>query len=183
MRRAISTALLTSVAAFCDPPRGCGTVYKLDTTGKESVLYSFGGKGGKYPVAGLIPDGAGGLYGTTTKGGAFHQGTVFKLTTTGQIKVLYSFGGADGQSPKAGLIRDAAGTLYGTTAEGGDLSCDPRPFGTGCGTVFKLDSSGQYTVLHSFTGVGEGTYATASLVRDPAGNLYGTTFSGDPSGN
>jgi uncharacterized repeat protein (TIGR03803 family) len=273
--------------SICDPPRGCGTVFKLDTTGKESVLYSFGGKGGKYPVAGLIPDGAGGLYGTTTKGGVFRQGTVFKLTTTGQIKVLYSFGGADGQSPKAGLVRDAAGNLYGTTptggafnagtvfkldttgketvlhsftggadggdpwaglvrdpagnlygtsylggdftcncgtvfkldsvgnytllhtftgspdgafsfaslirdragnlygttAEGGDLSCDPRPFGTGCGTVFKLDSSGQYTVLHSFTGVGEGTYATASLVRDPAGNLYGTTITGDASGN
>src|SRR6266699_2590533 len=147
MRRAISTALLTSVAAFCDPPRGCGTVYKLDTTGKESVLYSFGGKGGKYPVAGLIPDGAGGLYGTTTKGGAFHQGTVFKLTTTGQIKVLYSFGGADGQSPKAGLIRDAAGNLYGTTPTGGAFNA---------GTVFKLDTTGKETVLHSFTGGADG---------------------------
>jgi hypothetical protein len=118
------------------------------------VLYSFqGGQDGFYPLAGLIADKEGALYGTTLYGGSGHCiefrgtvacGTVFQLTpardkTTGKTtwteKVLYSFqGGQDGDEPAAGLIADRQGALYSTTSLGGG-SC----IGLGCGTVFKLD--------------------------------------------
>ena len=90
--------------------------------------------------------------------------------------VLYSFkGGTDGWEPEAGLVLDAQGNLYGTTYEGGDLACGP-PYG--CGTVFKLDTTGKETVLHSFTGPPDGAEPGAGLVLDAQGNLYGTTSRG-----
>jgi uncharacterized repeat protein (TIGR03803 family) len=148
-----------------------GTVFKLDTTGKETVLYSFsGGADGGIPYAGLIGDAKGNLYGTTSKGGLGDSGTVFKLTlnTTGKYEVLHSFNGADGANPSAGLIRDAAGNLYGTARFGGAYDV---------GTLFKLDATGKETVLHSFTSA-DGAYPYAGLMRDVAGNLYGTTPQG-----
>ncbi len=95
------------------------------------MLYSFAGSpDGASPVAALIHDAAGTLYGTTQNGGAFNDGTVFKLDTTGEETVLHSFtGAADGKSPDAALIRDAGGNLYGTTYGGGAF---------GFGTVFKI---------------------------------------------
>jgi uncharacterized repeat protein (TIGR03803 family) len=155
--------------------QGCGTVFKLDTTGAETVLHSFtGSPDGNFPRGGLVRDAAGNLYGTTAWGGAFGKGTVFKLDATGKETVLHSFTGPDGQYPVAGLIRDAAGNLYGTTKNGGS-SNDCRG---GCGTVFKVDTTGAETVLHSFTTGRDGRYPEAGLVADAAGNLYGTAFSG-----
>jgi uncharacterized repeat protein (TIGR03803 family) len=94
---------------------GCGVVYKLDTTGTETVLYRFtGGANGAYP-SGVIRDSAANLYGTTGGGGASGYDAVFMLDTTGTETVLYSFtGGADGSTPLAGVIRDSAGNLCGT---------------------------------------------------------------------
>src|SRR6202043_960545 len=78
----------------CNPPYGCGTVFKLETAGTETVLYSFtGGTDGGYPSAALIRDAASNLYGTTNGGGASNQGTVFKVDPTGKETVLYSFAG------------------------------------------------------------------------------------------
>jgi len=98
----------------------CGTVFELDTTGKETVLYSFtGGKDGGYPFAAVLSGSGGNLYGTTGRGGDFNNGTVFQLDPTGKETVLYSFtGGTDGSSPR-GLVQDSAANLYGTTAGGG----------------------------------------------------------------
>jgi uncharacterized repeat protein (TIGR03803 family) len=106
-----------------------GVVYKLDTTGHETVLYSFtGGPDGGGP-SGVIRDSAGNLYGTAS-GGTAGQGVVYELDTAGQETVLHSFtGGADGYYPNGGVIRDSAGNLYGTTSNGGQ---------TGGGVVFKL---------------------------------------------
>jgi uncharacterized repeat protein (TIGR03803 family) len=85
---------------------------------------------------------------------------------------LYTFTGADGEFPQGNVIRDRAGNLYGTAFNGGDLSgCG----GSGCGVVFKLDRSGKETVLYSFTGGADRAYPATGLVRDEAGNLYGTT--------
>jgi uncharacterized repeat protein (TIGR03803 family) len=159
-----------------------GVVFKLDTSGTETVLHTFRGPDGRAPVAGLIGDSAGNLYGTTALGGASNWGVVFKVDTTGRETVLYSFtGGADGGQPYAGLIRDAAGNLYGTTRYGGvtfGVCAQTNP----CGVVFKLDALGTETVLYSFTGGADGGQPYAGLIRDAAGNLYGTTLYGGTSG-
>jgi uncharacterized repeat protein (TIGR03803 family) len=155
-----------------------GTVFKVDSAGKETVLYRFrGGSNGDQPVGGVIMDKAGDLYGTTQGGGTSYDGTVFKLNPVGNKPVLYSFAsGVDGSQPDAGVIADVAGNLYGTTAYGGGIAC----FGGGCGTVFKLDKTGKETVLYSFTGGADGALPVAGLVRDAAGNLYGTAdYGGD----
>jgi uncharacterized repeat protein (TIGR03803 family) len=155
---------------------GCGIVFKIDTTGKETVLHAFAAfpTDGEFPVANLVRDLAGNLYGTTPYGGAYDHGVVFKLDATGKETIPYTFtGGVDGGSPYGGLIRDAAGNLYGTTYTGGSGDCG----GDGCGAVFKLTPAGKETVLHNFHGA-DGANPTAGLVRDAAGNLYGATIAG-----
>jgi uncharacterized repeat protein (TIGR03803 family) len=126
---------------------GHGTVFKVDTTGKETVLHSFSGASweGAFPNGGVVRDGQGNLYGTTEAGGTSNCGTVFKLDPTGKETVLYSFTGTggDGSSPEAGVVRDGQGNLYGTTRVGGVSNY---------GTVFTVDTSGKETVLYSFTG-------------------------------
>jgi uncharacterized repeat protein (TIGR03803 family) len=169
----------------CNQSAGCGTVFKLSTTGNESVLYSFtGGADGSFPQAGLIQDSQGNLYGTTYWGGDTSLcdlsgcGTVFKVDTTGKETVLYAFkGGADGEGPQAGLIQDAQGNLYGTTTYGGDLSCVASD-GLGCGVVFMLSAAGEETVLHTFAGGADGARPYAGVIQDAQGNLYGTTAYG-----
>jgi uncharacterized repeat protein (TIGR03803 family) len=152
---------------------GAGVVFKVDKTGRETVLYSFtGGADGGNPYA-VIRDLAGNLYGVT-EGGGNGVGVVFKIDTSGHETTLYSFtGAADGAYPN-GVIRDWAGNLYGTTTYGGGAS--------GAGVVFKLDVSGNETVLYSFTGGADGANSDAGLLRDKAGNLYGTTAAGGTSG-
>jgi len=154
-----------------------GTVFKVTKTGTETVLYNFaGGADGEYPYAGLVRDTSGNLYGTTSEGGHSNVGTVFKVTPTGHETVLYSFaGGKDGANPFAGLVRDTKGNLYGTTEAGG---------ASGVGTVFELTATGKETVLHTFTaGKTDGANPFGGLVRDAAGNLYGTTFVGGAFGH
>ena len=177
---------------------GCGTVFRLDTAGTYTVLYSFTGEpDGAYPVAGLVQDAAGTLYGTTEGGGitgggcgSSGCGTVFKLDASNKETVLYRFTGApDGATPIAGVVQDAAGDLYGTTYSGGLLDCF-EPSGSNppsnkpiyCGVVFKVDTTGTETVLHSFAGIPDGALPQAALVLDPSGDLYGTTTEGGSNG-
>jgi uncharacterized repeat protein (TIGR03803 family) len=163
---------------------GAGVVYKVDPAGHETVLYSFtGGADGGYPEAGVILDSAGNLYGTTVNGGIAGLGVVYKVDTAGHETVLHSFtGGADGAYPHAGVIRDSAGNLYGTTAGGGITGpCAGSPFSIGCGVVYKLNPASQETILYTFTGGADGGQPVASVIRDPAGNLYGTTQAGGAS--
>jgi uncharacterized repeat protein (TIGR03803 family) len=160
---------------------GCGTVYKIDPTGKETVLHHFTDrKDGAYPYGDLLlADGA--LYGTTAAGGtgpctfvapAVGCGVVFKLEGRKET-VLYNFQGPpDGQGPQANVVRDAAGNLYGTTQYGGDASCN-SPYG--CGIVFKLDPTGKGTILHTFKGQNIPP-SPGGLVIDPEGNVYGSAF-------
>lgn len=156
-----------------------GTVFKLAPEGAETLLYSFGSQpaDGANPLAGLVLDKHGNLYGTTNVGGAYEQGTVFKLTPNGTEAVLHSFGSqpGDGGYPSAGLAFDKQGNLYGTTVSGG------AQVG---GTVFKVASDGSETVLYSFgSQSGDGRSPQAGVVLDKRGNLYGTTLSGgDPFG-
>lgn len=158
--------------AATGPGASAGNVFKLDTAGNETVLHTFGQLGDGNGPRGLIVDRAGNFYGVTGGGGQYNGGIVYKLDiNTGSETVLYSFGGgADGALPWGGLILDDLGNLYGTTNQGGAY---------GRGTVYKLDPAGNETVLYSFTGKGaDGQYPYGSLLRDSAGNLYGTASSG-----
>jgi uncharacterized repeat protein (TIGR03803 family) len=149
-----------------------GTVFKITPQGVETVLYSFqDGSDGAFPVASLVADANGNLYGTTSGGGSDYAGTVFKITSQGVESVLHSFqGGADGAVPQAGLILDATGNLYGTTQDGGGIN--------DYGTVFKITPQNVETVLYSFRGVNDGANPYAGLILDATGNLYGTTAHG-----
>jgi len=165
---------------------GAGTVFKLDVNGAETVLHSFlalgMGADGQYPQGTLVMDGSGNLYGTTPNGGAGSAGTVFKVSADGTTTVLYSFAAAtatDGRTPYAGVIVDSAGNLYGATVDGG-----ANGGAGGEGTVFSLTASGKETLLHSFGGTaGDGLNPYASLLRDSAGNLFGTTRAGGSYGS
>jgi uncharacterized repeat protein (TIGR03803 family) len=152
---------------------GCGVVFKLDKTGKETVLHRFSGgaSDGEFPEALLIQDSAGNLYGTTIQGDQYDGGTAFKLDKKGKETILFVFDVTVGSEPFPGVISDAAGNLYGTTTGGG--SC-------GYGTVFELDTAGTETVLHNFCG-GDGAGPSSVLIWDDAGNLYGTTDAGGSS--
>lgn len=209
----------TGYCYFSGP--GCGTVFSISTSGKESTIYSFqGGSDGEHPWVGLVnvngtlygataqggqygegtvfsvtpagvehvlhsftglPDGSspygalvyanGLLYGTAENGGSNNWGCVYSVTTSGTEKVVYSFGTKknDALNPQAGLLY-YKGSLYGTTAQGGGQgSCD-----FGCGTVYKVSTSGTETVVYGFTGGadGGGPLSQLTAVKDL---IYGTT--------
>jgi uncharacterized repeat protein (TIGR03803 family) len=96
-----------------------------------------------------------------------------------KFAVLYEFqSGTDGESPYAGLVRDVEGNFYGTTPFGGKLVQDCSYAGPGCGTVFKIDASGNESILYRFAGAPDGVEPMAGLIIDNDGNLYGVTFYG-----
>jgi uncharacterized repeat protein (TIGR03803 family) len=168
---------------------------KSKTKWTEKVLYSFCSQtncsDGSGPVASLIMDRSGALYGTTDAGGAYGGGTAFALAFDKTRRkwgatVLYSFcletGCTDGAGPQAALIIDRSGNLYGTTSKGG-ANCVSSG---GCGTVFALAANTSRTawtetVLYSFcaeTNCADGEGPLAGLIMDPSGRLYGTTYFG-----
>jgi uncharacterized repeat protein (TIGR03803 family) len=162
----------------------CGTVFKLDTAKTYKTLYSFTGAGndGYNPLGGVVLDGAGNLYGTTSGGGALNCGggekpavgcgTVFKVSEAGGEVAGFSLNGPD--YPAAGLVLDAAGHLYGTSKY-------ERNNGTP-GTVFEMGVDGIENLVHEFTGLPDGQWPVSDLVLDPSGNLYGTTSAAGPLG-
>jgi uncharacterized repeat protein (TIGR03803 family) len=165
---------------FSGGTAGAGTVFKISTKGKESILYSFaGGADGANPVSGLAMDASGNLYGTTSAGGAYSAGTVFEVSASGQHTVLYSFGSIanDGTDPVAGVTLDTQGNLYGTAAAGGLYSY---------GTVFELSPSGSNwteNILHNFELQDDGGTPYAGLIFDHSGNLYGAATQGGAGGS
>ncbi len=155
---------------------GGGVVFRVTPAGAETVIHNFTGMAdGGLPIAGVILDSAGNLYGTAEIGGSGYEGVVYKIDSRGKFTTLYNFtGGADGGEPAAGVIQDAAGNLYGTASFGGTT------FG---GVVYKVSPSGQETVLYNFTGLQDGAEPQSGLIRDASGDLYGTTFAGGLMGN
>jgi uncharacterized repeat protein (TIGR03803 family) len=160
---------------------GCGTIFKITKSGKESIIYRFkGGSGdGAFPEAGLTYLN-GTFFGTTSSGGTANSGTLFKLRGSGTDLVLHSFaGGDDGAMPVAGLT-NLNGMLYGTTELGGSGSCNGI-LGPGCGIVFKFRTEGTESTLYTFRGKssnGEFPFAALTVVN---GLLYGTTLNGGTS--
>jgi uncharacterized repeat protein (TIGR03803 family) len=157
---------------------GCGTVFEYDETG-ERALYEFqNGADGGFPAASLIADSKGNLYGTTVLGGDTNCelgapppgcGVVFKLSTAGKETVLHTFTGqADGAWPSAALVMDTAGNLYGTAYYGGDLNCTDGF--QGCGTIFEIDTLGNFSVMHTFEGA-DGAVPGALILN--GSELYG----------
>ena len=155
-----------------------GTVFQMTKSGNqwtETPIYSFTGPDGNYPIAGVIRDSNGNLFGTTLEGGLYGFGTIFELTyniNSGWTEtVLYNFQNLnDGQQPYTGVIRDSAGNFYGAASDGGN---------GGGGTIFELSPVGDtwtFTTIYSLTGQ-QGIYCgpRASLALDNSGNLYGTT--------
>ena len=149
------------------PQSGCGTVFKLANDGVFTVLHTFtGGADGAVPQPGLLMDAAGNLYGAAARGGFNEHGTVFKISKNGRYTILHRFGRKEGSNPNGGLVLDPAGNLYGTAQTGG---------ANNLGTVFELSAAGQLTVLHDFSGLDDGAFPLAGVIRDAAGHLFGTT--------
>jgi uncharacterized repeat protein (TIGR03803 family) len=147
---------------------------------REKVIHRFTSQhDGDGPFAGVILDAAGNLYGTTEGGGTHEYGTVYMVqhTSSGwKEQVLHNFPAfpQDGQVPGVGaLVIDGSGSLYGTTDVGGAFRY---------GTVFRLtlgsDGRWKETILHGFKPDVDGYEPSAGVVRDHAGNLYGTTIAG-----
>ncbi|HEV2325351.1 MAG TPA: choice-of-anchor tandem repeat GloVer-containing protein [Terracidiphilus sp.] len=173
---------------FLGGAAGAGTAYEIVNSGSSyastpTTLVSFDGADGSEPVAGLVADSNGDLFGTTASGGESGAGTAFEIvsTTSGYDTApvtLVSFNGADGTNPYSGLIIDAGGNLLGTTNSGGAY---------GYGTVFEIvNTSGVYsstpTTLVNFDD-NDGAYPVATLIADANGNLFGTTTGSGASGN
>jgi uncharacterized repeat protein (TIGR03803 family) len=180
--RAITSLLATAIFTFILTTAGWAA-------SNEKVLYTFqGGSDGDFPMAGVISDAHGNLYGTTYVGGDSNLGSVFKLAPKkngGWTKTtILSFQGipVDGSQPTASLVLDAKGNLYGTTTGGGVGIA-------GEGTVFELSPTqqGQWkeTILHTFDcfSNNDGCLPQSSLIFDQAGNLYGTTLQGGGGDN
>ncbi|MBV9646905.1 MAG: hypothetical protein JO043_05535, partial [Candidatus Eremiobacteraeota bacterium] len=149
------------------------------------VVHEFGcGSDGATPMAGVVVDKHGNMFGTTQQGGTSGLGTVFEISQSGGESVIYSFrGGADGAYPEASITIGPGGKLYGTTTFGGTGKCQnaeaKKP--AGCGTVFQLAPHKHgYTekVLYSFQGGNDGNEPVAGITRNASGVLYGTTYLG-----
>ncbi len=172
---------------------GCGTVFRLSPTGVFATLYAFCNSkpncsDGLFPSS-LIEGSDGNFYGVTEQGGTntyqacgggsgCGAGTVFRLTPAGVLTTLYSFCNqadcTDGANPNAPPLQGSDGNFYGTTLSGGLSGCD----GYGCGTVYKITSSGTLTTLYRFCNTAncaDGVGPFAALVEGPDGDFYGTT--------
>jgi uncharacterized repeat protein (TIGR03803 family) len=163
---------------------GCGTVFKITTSGTLTTLHSFDSTDGYYPYGGLVQGTDGNFYGTTAFGGTNYTcylgepcGTIFKITPSGTLTTLHNFDGTDGARPYAGLLLGSDGDFYGTTYYGGIGSAN------GAGTIFKITPSGTLTTLFKFSFVTkDGAYPNGGLIQGTDGNFYGTTSAGGTVG-
>lgn len=170
---------------------GQSVVFKLAPNGNETTLFLAGNVNqGCCLDSPVAVDAQGNIYGMSPFGGVpncglnndgLGCGTLFRLSPTGEFTLLHVFDGKDGMQPEGGVVLDGKGNLYGVAAYGGELSCNypasGQPSEPGCGTIYKLDSKGKFTLLHSFTGPNDGSYPLG-LIIDSAGNLYGIAESG-----
>ncbi len=158
------------------PQESCGVVFKITQSGTETVLHSFANDAmdGIFPSSGLVRDGRGNLYGTTWQGGIYDEGTLYRVTPSGTETVLVDFVKSDlGYFPSGNLLLSVNG-IYGTTYYSAYSPCS-------CGAVYKVDSSGEYLLLHDFTLSPDGNFPNGALILGFGGFLYGTTQAGGTS--
>jgi uncharacterized repeat protein (TIGR03803 family) len=157
---------------------GCGYVFKVDPAGELTDLYNFhGGNNGVYPIAALVRDASGNLYGTTQGSGFSGLSVVYKLTPGGQETSYVPAAGINFVSLDSPVALDAKGNVYGMVPYGGLPNCGWDYHGLGCGTLFKMTADGKFTTIHTFKGT-DGMYPESGLVRDTKGNLYGAAMFG-----
>jgi uncharacterized repeat protein (TIGR03803 family) len=145
-----------------------GAIYELiNGSNAITTLASFNGSNGETPVGGVVIDGDGNLYGTTSAGGTYNDGTAFQLINgANTITSLACFNGANGAVPYGTVIVDAAGNVFGTTSSGGDNNY---------GTVFEIENgTGAITTLQSLDYF-SGSLPYCMLTVDAGGDLFGTT--------
>ncbi len=180
---------------------GGGTIFKMTPKGRVTVLHRFTNlenNPGFSPTGSLVQASDGNLYGTTGTGGdiscnpPFGCGTVYRMTLDGVLTVMHVFEFRDGEFPYGALVEAADGNLYGTSLVGGDPTCR-APYG--CGTIYRLDLKGNFSLAHAFTGqLQDGDLPFAGVIAGSDGNLYGvstgggsyqfgTIFSIDPEGD
>jgi uncharacterized repeat protein (TIGR03803 family) len=159
------------VTLFYGGTKSCGAILKVSTSGTLLHAYNFNcGYLGALPVGPLIQASDGNFYGTTNQGGTkstYGFGTIFKMSQAGVVTVLYRFTGgtADGKYPWGTLVQGTDGYLYGVTQNGGAFLG---------GTIFRISTSGQFTLLYSFPQAFAGS-AYGGLVQHTNGLFYGTT--------
>jgi|SRR5580658_1317885 uncharacterized repeat protein (TIGR03803 family) len=152
-----------------------GTVFEfLTTTLTGSYLYQFAGQpfDGSSPMGGLITDGFGDFFGTTTQGGFSLRGTIYEISQGSEV-VVTNFNGQNGDTPEGSLFIDAVGNLYGTTSNGGTNDS---------GTVFAFSVDGSFVQLYNFGDYKGDGIGPASSVLLHQGVLYGVTTEGGTYG-
>lgn len=172
--------------------KGGGVLFKITPGGELTPIYPFCNscEGGAAPTpTPLVLGSDGNFYGTTGPNGGTHNwGTIYKITPGGTLTVLHNFCSTVKSSNcidqpltgGGGMVQGSDGNFYGVSTNGGDGLHGAE------GYVFKLSSTGAFTIIHSFcseTNCADGGGPFAPMVQGYDGNFYGTTSGGGPNAN
>jgi len=152
---------------------GASTIYRYRTNGTFATIFVPTTAEGQLIHTGLVQGADGNLYGTADSSSVNTCGTIFKLGLNGVLLFNYVFPGTPGGcGPTGTLVQGTDGNFYGVTTARGSADL---------GSIFKLDQSGNVTILYSFQASG-GETPVSGLAEGTDGDLYGTTIAGGASG-
>lgn len=156
-----------SGGAFCGPS-GCGTVFKITPAGGFVLEHSFSGPNGNGsgPERNIVLSSTGVMYGTTSGGFGFFSGTLYQISAAGTNELIMGFTFTNGGVPRGNIVRDSAGNIYGTFWQG-ESTANAQP----SAEVFEVTPPSKKLVILAQM---PGQTTTSGIVRDNAGNIYGT---------